>query len=126
MAAYTYSDINLQAGEKSTNELVTDENSIKQSIMTILSTSYGSRFFRPDFGSSIERLLFEPMDDETKFALQLTMKKSIKAWEPRIKITKSTVTADMVNQSYHVTISYTIPVLSNKIYTLAFDLQPKL
>jgi phage baseplate assembly protein W len=122
----TYSDINIFVGEKSANELIYDEVSIQQSIMTILSTPIESRLFRPDFGSKLDRLLFEPLDEKTRFELQRTAKKALSKWEPRIQMERSEVVMDMENSAYHCTFTYRIPALSNKTYSMAFSLRARL
>ncbi len=41
---------------------VTNEESIKQSIRNIVLTAPGEKLFNPKFGSSVYKMLFEPLD----------------------------------------------------------------
>lgn len=57
---------------------------INQSIHHILSTRVGSRFFLPEFGSKLYKLIFEPNDYILKeFLIQYT-KEALAKWEKRI------------------------------------------
>ncbi len=126
MANDTYSDLNIFVGELSANELILDEESIRQSIMTILSTPAESRFFFPEFGSNLDRLLFDPFDDKTRFLVQRSVTKAINKWEPRVSLDRTEVTMDFESSSYYCSITYSIPALSNKSYSLAFSLRSRL
>ena len=59
-----YSDLNQLNAPN--NELVFDMDSVYQSIGNILQTERGERFFRPDFGADLGRLLFEINDAGTE------------------------------------------------------------
>lgn len=115
-----YSDINQYSP---TNiALVTDLNSIYQSIGNILSTPKNTRLFRPEFGSSIENLLFEPMDEETVASLYDTIILAIQRWEPRVTLdySKSNITPDYDKHVYYVELTFTVRGLTdNTFYTYA-------
>lgn len=115
-----YSDINQYSP---TNiALVTDLNSIYQSIGNILSTPQNTRLFRPEFGSSIENLLFEPMDEETVSSLYDTIILAIQKWEPRVSLdyAKSNITPDYDKHVYYVELTFTVRGLTdNNFYTYA-------
>ena len=119
---YVYSDVNLYIGVYSNDELTFDEYSINQSIMTILGTVPGQRLFRPAFGSNIYELLFEPMNQDTAAAIKNAIINAIAAWEPRIVLANSLVYPDYPNQAYYVNLEYTIPTLTNRAASFAFNL----
>jgi phage baseplate assembly protein W len=79
-----YSDINLDDPE--TTPLVEDLDAIKQSIEMILTAFDGTRLFRPEYDSGIEDLLFEPMDDLSKFNFRSQLSYAIETFEPRVTI----------------------------------------
>jgi phage baseplate assembly protein W len=117
-----FSDVNPFVSEENPNELNYDEEAIKASIMLILSTSRKSRIFRRNFGSNLDDLLFDPMDDVTVQRLKTYITSSITEWETRIRLTSSVVRPDYAEQQYFVQLEYTIPALQNKNSTLVFNL----
>jgi phage baseplate assembly protein W len=117
-----YSDVNLYAGRTSSADLVFDEDSINQSILTILATPKGTRLFHPDFGSQLEALLFEPMDDGTAASISHFIIEAIEQWEKRITISNVEVVPDYINQQYYVAITYRVPTLENRLSEFAFNL----
>ena len=63
-----YKDIDFKFSKNSfTGDLnvVQDSNSIKQSIKNIILTMKGERSFKYEFGSAIQRMLFEPSSVDT-------------------------------------------------------------
>src|SRR5574343_62370 len=59
---------------------------INGSIHHILSTSVGSRFFNPEFGSKLPSLVFEPYDQILKDQIFMYTVEALRRWEKRIKI----------------------------------------
>jgi uncharacterized protein len=111
-----YSDINQYSPTKTT--LVADLDSIYQSIGNILSTPKNTRLFRPDFGASIENLLFEPMDEETVSSLYDTIILAIQQWEPRVILdySKSGITPDYDKHIYYVNLTFQVRGLTNTTF----------
>jgi phage baseplate assembly protein W len=70
--------------------LVSGKELIRQSIKIILSTTEGTRFFLGEFGSQIERVLFQPNDEVLQSLLQTMIREALKTWETRITVTKIT------------------------------------
>jgi phage baseplate assembly protein W len=108
-----YSDVNQYSPTQ--RALVSDLDSIYQSIGNILGTSLRSRFFLPEFGSAIEELLFEPMDELTVAALYDTIVIAIQKWEPRVDLdySKSSITPDYDKHTYYVSLTFTVRGLSD-------------
>lgn len=66
--------------------LVSGDESVRQSILLLLSTIPGERVMRPTYGCHIHRLLFSPNDDTTAgLAIHYT-RRALARWEPRIDI----------------------------------------
>ena len=119
-----FSDVNFISSSVGNSDLIYGLDCIKSSIFTIVSTTKGNRLFRPDFGSNIENLLFDPMDDYTTFAIKEALIDSISKWEPRIVLDKvnSSVIPDFDSQVYVVNLIYSVPQLGINAENLKFNL----
>lgn len=117
-----YSDVNLAVNDGSAAEQVFNEDSIAQSIVTILSTPVGTRVFNRAFGSEIDGLLWDPMDDITAGKIGMGIRDAIVKWEPRIILVDYLVVPDFENQQYFAQIDYIIPSLGNKAVSFNFNL----
>jgi phage baseplate assembly protein W len=89
--------------------LVAYEEDIRQAILLILETNLGERVMRPDFGSGLRELVFEPLNTTTMALVQHRVEQALIAWEPRIRVQEVRVTAEgssrnklLVNISYEV------------------------
>jgi len=112
-----YSDFNQTAPTQ--DPLVRDLDSIYQSISNILSTRKNTRLFLPEFGSEIEDLLFEPLDELTAKAIYDAVVVAIQRWEPRVTIdySRSYVTPDYEKYLYNVSLTFSVKGLdSNNFY----------
>lgn len=103
-----YSDLNQYTPTE--KALVEDLESVYQSIGNILMTPKGTRLFNPEFGSDVEALLFEPMDELTAIKLYDTAIFSIEKWDTRVKIDygSSTITPDYPNRCYDVVLFFNV------------------
>lgn len=88
--------------------LVEDSESVKQSILTILTTKLGERVMLPTFGSTLHEFLFEPLDYITEIQIKASILSCLAIWEDRINITGVAVTAEPDNNSYIIEIRYII------------------
>jgi phage baseplate assembly protein W len=89
--------------------LVAYEEDIRQAILLILETNLGERVMRPDFGSGLRGLVFEPLNTTTMALVQHRVEQALITWEPRIRVQEVRVTAEgssrnklLVNISYEV------------------------
>ena len=83
-------------------------NAIARSIRNIVMTYPGEKFFQPDFGSKVSRLLFENVDDITASQIQEEIEFSVTNYEPRVKLINVQINADNDNASFDATITYSI------------------
>lgn len=60
---------------------------IHESIRQILGTRKGERFLRPDFGSNLQKLIFEPNDRVLYGLIRHEVMTAIDEWEPRVIVT---------------------------------------
>lgn len=67
-------------------DLSSGETNIEESIKIILRTNLGERLYRPDFGSRLSELEFEPVNAETLLLSKMYTEEAIKKWEPRISL----------------------------------------
>ncbi len=118
-----FSDVNMGLKDENNYELVFDETSVEKSIITILSTKVGSRVFRRDFGSVLDDILFDPMDDITVERIKMGIIDAVSRWETRIEVQSSEVKPDYDNRQYFVRLIYIIPSLNNKQVNFVFNLK---
>jgi len=62
------------------------ENTVRQSILTILSTAKGERVMRPNFGCSIHDRVFAPNTPGTVGQIVSDVRDALVEWEPRIDV----------------------------------------
>jgi phage baseplate assembly protein W len=86
----------------------TDANAINQSLRILLNTYYYERPFRPDVGSNLRRILFEPADPITIQDLRASIETLIINYEPRIDIIDMKVQDLSEMNAYNITIEYTL------------------
>jgi len=60
------------------------EEDIAEAIRIIIWTAKGERVMRPDFGSGIERYVFEGTDDMTLRLIESEVAEAVRIWEPRV------------------------------------------
>lgn len=65
---------------KGRTALSTSDDHVREMLEQLLFTSPGERVNRPDFGSGIQQLVFEPTSPELAAALQFTLKAAIQRW----------------------------------------------
>lgn len=66
--------------------LVKNERSVSQSIKNLVLTNFGERLFNPNFGSNMNRTLFENNFQEDLNVLEYRIKESIINFEPRAQL----------------------------------------
>jgi len=115
----SYTPILNQLGDLTT---VTNQDSIKQSIRTIINTPKGSRIFEPDFGCNVNFYLFEPFLPETGMKIGKDIEYNISTYEPRVDLLNIKVTLDNQNEGYAVDVVYRIREVQ-KIDTVTITLQ---
>lgn len=70
------------------------EESVRQSILIILTTARGERVMRPDFGCDIHELVFAPNNAATRGLAESHVEEALLLWEPRIKVLDVTARPD--------------------------------
>ena len=110
MATTVFSDIKagLKLDASGDIDMVQNEYSIRQSVMTILSTRVGERVMLPKFGSYLHTYLFDPIDSITELLIKDSVRESLTTWENRISIDRVTVIGYEDDNQYQIDVEYTI------------------
>ncbi|MBK8978604.1 MAG: GPW/gp25 family protein [Planctomycetes bacterium] len=66
--------------------IVHGEDSIRQAIVMLLSTSPGERVMRPHYGCDLRRLVFQPADATTAGLAVHAVRTALRRYEPRIEL----------------------------------------
>ena len=102
--------------------VVNNDNSIKQAVKNIILTSPGEKPFQPLVGSSVNRLLFEPLDAFTADTIAEEIRTTINQYEPRVRLTNVRVTPIFEGNKLNVSLEYRIVGLPI-VETIEFVLQ---
>ena len=106
-----YKDLDLDFGlnsvTKDVNKL-TDAEAVKRSVRNLINTNHYERFFRPELGSGLRGLLFEPVNEITTQFIKQKIIELLNFHEPRIRLTSVNVRNQMDSNSYSVRIAFII------------------
>jgi phage baseplate assembly protein W len=100
-------------------EIATHEEDIRQSIRIILGTTPGERVMRPDFGSGLHALVFEPMSERTIALVHHRVEEALIVWEPRIDSITVQVSANQPLGQLLIDIRYRVRS-TNTFYNLVY------
>lgn len=100
-------------------------DAVYQSIGNILGTPIGTRIFLPRFGSAIEQLLFEPMNEITTILIYDEVIRAIQTWEPRVILDygQSDVKVIYEEHKYEIRLVFQIRGLSGQRFEYIGTLQ---
>ena len=98
-------------------------SAIARSVRNIVMTSPGEKFFQPDFGSRVSKLLFENIDDITASQIQEEIEFSINNYEPRVRLLSIKVNPDFDSNSFDTIITYEVVGANVPPQALEFALQ---
>ena len=101
---------------------VTNEECIKQSVKNIVLTVPGEKFFKPQFGSKISQLLFEPLDPFLIDAIKSEILNTVSNYEKRVVVTNIRCIPDYENNAISVSLEYQVIGLTI-VETISFVLQ---
>ena len=106
-----------------TGKLVTktDAEAVRRSLRNLILTNRGERFYKPDFGSNINSLLFEPATDIVTNQIRSLIKECIETYERRVILEKIEVNPMDDGTSYNVDIYFSI-INNADIYNLNIKL----
>jgi len=83
-----YSDIDIELSMQTDGDVLREieSDSIINSLTNIINTMQGTRRMLPDFASTSQKLLFEPIDENTSKLIRNRLLDSIYRWEDRVEI----------------------------------------
>ena len=84
------------------------EYAVINSIKNLMLLGHYEKPFRPDIGSNLRRLLFEPMDNVTSATLEREIETVVGNFEPRVSISKIQLIPDFDNNGYSVNLEFYI------------------
>ena len=107
------------------NDLIAlkNANAIARSVRNIVMTIPGERFFQPSFGSGVNRVLFNNMDEISASILEDEIRNSIRNYEPRVRLRSLKVQANFDNNAFDTVITYDIIGADVPAQQLQFALQ---
>jgi phage baseplate assembly protein W len=96
------------------------EDDIRQAIRIILETSPGERVMRPDFGSGLMDMVFEPVSFTTLALVKQSVEQALIIWEPRIDVREVKVTVSgAARNRLDIDIGYQVRA-TNTFYNLVY------
>lgn len=109
-----------------TNDIlaITDADAIKKSVINLVRTRSGERFYNRLLGSEVEDSMFELQSQETAINLELDIKTLLSNYEPRISVQTVQVTYPEDSNDLNIRISYNVIGISIPAQTVEFILQP--
>jgi len=93
-----------------TDDLVkrSDYSSVTQAIRNLIFMGHYEKKFRPEIGTNIRKMLFEPMDSITSQTLQEDILNTIKNYEPRAIVEDLQVIPNYEENGYQVELTYSL------------------
>ena len=90
-----------------------DNAHIEESIVQILSTYWNERVMRPDFGTSLDRQIFDPNDIELQAMIKYEVTEALTQYEPRIVVDEERMEVTGDENSVELTIYYALVDYAN-------------
>jgi uncharacterized protein len=87
-------------------QLSSAEPNLEESIIIILRTGLGERVYRPEFGSRLSELVFEPLNVQTLLMIRMYVEEAIGNWEPRVDLIEVRTDPDPVRGKVDIEIIY--------------------
>ena len=103
---------------------VKNDTAIARSIRNLVLTTPGERFFNPDLGSGVSKVLFETIDEISSSVIRDEIEETIIRFEPRVKLEDVRVKPNYDDHEFDVTVTYTIVGIDALPQQLTFALQP--
>ena len=109
--AVNFKDVSISLGMNPVTEdvlVTTDEAAVKRALYNIIMTRKGERFFKPDLGSNIANLLFEPLDAATASLIKEEIEYVIIKYGPSKALLRIDVDANYERNGFEVAIAFEI------------------
>lgn len=103
---------------------ITNADAIKRSVINLVRTRVGEKFYNNLIGTRTEDSLFELQSPEVSYKLELEIDSLLRNYERRIEKSTVTITYEDGSSDLNVRISYDIVGLPVPTQTIEFVLQP--
>ncbi len=109
-SAQVYSDLDLFFTRKDTKDvnILKDIQSVKRSVRNLVLMNHYEKPFHPEIGSGIREMLFENMNPITANILAAKVEEVINNYEPRALLEGVTAAPNFDNNSYKLTVQFTV------------------
>jgi len=87
---------------------LTDTDAVINAVKNLIFTNFHERPFRPNLGSNLSNILFEPADIITIIRLKQSILEVLRKNEPRIDSIITEVIDDSNNNRYHVNLTFRV------------------
>jgi phage baseplate assembly protein W len=102
---------------------LTNEEAVKASIVNLVMTQRGERFYHPNIGSEVKRSLFNPFDEMTAAGIQESITTTIDRYEPRAQQVRVQVIPDIEHDCYICNIGFSLINIPNVAQSVDLILQ---
>ena len=86
-----------------------NSDAIKKSVMNLVKTNVGDRFYEKNLGTKTKNYLFEiSKTDDDNFSLEREIRNVISNYEPRVKLIDVSILNNDIDYSLEISISYEI------------------
>jgi phage baseplate assembly protein W len=109
-----------------TNDIMTlfNDDAIKKSVVNLVRTRVGEKFFNSLIGTNVENSIFELQSATLARSLEEEIETLLNNFEPRISLSSVKITYPEESNELNVTLSYDIIGLPIPTQTVEFLLQP--
>jgi uncharacterized protein len=96
------------------------DDNVAQSVELLLRTAAGERLMRPEFGTTVPRLVFEADSEQNLFQLEQALLDALRRWEPRVEVERVQAAPDPTQPGVvTVTVAYRV-LRTNTVRNLVF------
>ena len=99
---------------------VSEVEDIKESLTILFSTRPGERVLRPDYGASMDDMVFEPVNESLKNYLIDLIEKAILYYEARINLEEITLTDESMEGRVIISMTFSVKT-TNSRFNYVFD-----
>jgi phage baseplate assembly protein W len=103
---------------------IKNEDAIKKSVINLVRTRLGERFFNRLLGTKVNNSIFELQTPEIAYALEVEIEILLKNFEPRINLSTVSATFPEESNDINIRISYDVVGLPFPRQQIEFLLQP--
>jgi len=125
-SAQIYKDINLNFSRHPVTgdiAMLSDAQAVKNSVRNLVNTNFYEKHFRPEIGSNIRSILFEPVSPLVADVLKRHVKDVIENFEPRAELIDIKSIAKPDRNEYQVTIEFFVVNSSTGVESVTLMLE---